>query len=217
MISKSFNQSFDQSYDQSESKKIVDEKIDEITTIVINKKHIVLDLDGTLICDDSMSTDVVGMARPHLEKFLHFLFTDPRVASVRIWTIASREWWDQVYRSIIKPLLPNGKNFVDIWTGSDKIRRFTLKYDFEYQIMAKIKPLKKYWRRKSNHMNKKNTIIIDNTSSTYLHNRGNGIAISTYVHTHFSNDDELLFMIKDLDKRLLNLYDVRNRQILNIL
>jgi hypothetical protein len=200
---------------------------EEIKINVNKKKHIVLDLDGTLI--DEYATGVKNnheiIARPHLKEFFHFLFNDPRIASVRIWTNASRQWWDEMYAGVISSHLPNnGENvikfdFDEIWTSSDRpSKHFVYRYCHERQRMLSVKPLRKYWQRKKkttttttttvNRMTRENTLIIDNTRETYMLNYGNAVPITTYAGD--SKDIELLRVMQELDK-ILNLDNVRNR------
>jgi hypothetical protein len=51
------------------------------------EKNIILDLDNTLICDNT--------ARPYLKYFLNFIFE--KFARVCIWTSATKEWLDNAY------------------------------------------------------------------------------------------------------------------------
>ena len=184
-----------------------------------NKKHIVLDLDGTLVCDNTMSTTMAGVSRPYLKRFFAFLFNDPRIASVRIWTLASEERWEQVFRDVLKPRMPPEKMFAEVWTGGTSrrhkrhIRRHVIRMCHEFQVEVRLKPLRKYWKReKTNGMNRTNTIVIDNTSSTFLLNRGNAIWIPTYDRSMKSSDQQLLEMITFLDKYMLNAEDVRHNR-----
>ena len=65
------------------------------------KKYIILDLDNTLICDNT--------TRPYLKYFLNFIFE--KFTRVCIWTSATKEWLDNAYINLLKPNLPDNKYF----------------------------------------------------------------------------------------------------------
>lgn len=194
-----------------ESKDIKGEDENEKTKLKLYPKHVVLDLDGTMVNEYGTSATDANITRPHLKSFLHFLFLDPRVASVRIWTNASRDWWNELNDTVIQPCLPNGAIFDEIWTVTDKpSKHFTTRYQAETGTYINIKSLKKYWRKgrkASLGMTRKNTIIIDNTGSTFKRNRGNGLYIKTYVGNQ--DDNELQRIQHLLNEDILNRSDVR--------
>jgi len=149
---------------------------------VTELRHIVLDLDGTLIGEDYIC------ARPHLGTFLAFCFE--HFDTVNIWTAASQSWFDQCFRKIILKHMPESNpQFHCVWFG-DKCKR---RYDSELNYHVTYKPLSRYWRAKSRGMTKCNTVILDNTPETYLHNYGNAVPVETYLGS--SRDDELLWVI----------------------
>lgn len=161
-------------------------------------KGIILDIDGTLICYD----DVIPYARPYLKEFLKYLFD--KFEYVAIWSAASEWWVNLVYKKILKPLLPEGKEFLFLWSG----KRCTQIIDFEdernnefYPISISIKRLKKVWKRYK-FLNKHNTLILDDTKETYIHNYGNAIPIPTY-ELEQKEDNLLQCLIPFLDKLLI--------------
>lgn len=136
---------------------------------VTHPRHIVLDLDGTLIGEDYIC------ARPYLADFLAFCFD--HFDTVNIWTAASRHWWDQCYDKFIKKRMPKDKQFTLVWCGD----RCKNKRDLDFAVTFRYKPLSKYWRRKSSTMTKFNTVVVDNDPTTYMANRGNAIPVETYL------------------------------------
>lgn len=145
----------------------------------ICRKHIVLDMDGTLLYNYT--------SRPGLYEFLFFLFTDPRVESVSIWT-ASQNWYSEIAPIIIQPVLEAISKKIDrtvefllVWEGNRCIKKYTSTSCYsssgEYYI---IKPIKKLIRRKRLGMTRENVIFIDDTSSTFKRNYGNAIRIEEF-------------------------------------
>ena len=65
------------------------------------EKYIILDLDNTLICNNT--------PRPYLKIFLNFIFA--KFTMVCIWTSATKEWLDKAYINLLKPNLPPNKDF----------------------------------------------------------------------------------------------------------
>lgn len=152
---------------------------------VTELRHIVLDLDGTLIGEDYIC------ARPHLAEFLAFCFE--HFETVNIWTAASQSWYDQCFRKLLRKHMPAGKDtFHSVWFGEKCKRR----YDTDLGYHITYKPLSRYWRAKSRRMTKFNTVIVDNTPETYMANYGNAVPIETYLGA--SRDSELL--------RVMNLF-----------
>jgi hypothetical protein len=173
----------------------------------MTSKHIVLDMDGTLI---SSNDGFQIIPRTHLKEFLHFLFTHPMIETVSIWTAASKKWFDEVYENCLRNLLPNGKLFYLIWTED----RCTLKhiYDeskygwYQEEQFHVVKKLRKMWKSSSRPHMEHNTIIIDDTPITYSKNYGNAIRVKTFEH---DEDNELLLLMKYLDNIILHLSNVR--------
>jgi hypothetical protein len=136
---------------------------------VMNGIHLILDMDGTLV-------NMSAQARPYLKEFLCFCFAN--FASVNIWTAASKEWYCTVHDKVFQNILEDNK-FGFVWT-SDRITRKTVASIEEfYPQRMSVKRLKKVWRQ-SKTINKYNTLIIDDTHTTYQENYGNAIPIPTF-------------------------------------
>lgn len=167
-------------------------------------KILILDIDGTLIGDNDGNI----YPRPHLKTFLDFCFK--KFKHVSIWTAADKSWADKVMAAI-KKHMPENQEFYFIWAG-DKCTYSLVKNaeDGEfYSKYTKIKTLKKVWR-KYKHINKYNTLIIDDTPETYCKNYGNAIPIKTYIYDRDDNfDEEFIKLIKILEN-IMNYENVRH-------
>lgn len=165
------------------------------------KKLVILDLDETLILSedkeipdhdyhfDSDNCKIWGKKRPHLELFLLEL---QKIADIGFWSASSRDYVDAILEAIlpteIKPII-----ILDIRSCSTK------RYYNIGNISMTTKPLKKVWKTHKQY-NRSNTIIIDDTPTTYAENYGNALPITKY---NGSNDDkELLSLLEKLKGRL---------------
>jgi hypothetical protein len=152
---------------------------------IMNDICVVLDLDGTLV---SKSTNDQGLpvARPHLERFLSYLFQN--MSHVGIWTSASREWYDCVYQGVLKSIMTKiGHQFRFVWCGDRCIKRGGSSGSSYFSIESDrriLKPLKKLWdskrRRSEWGISRHNVLIVDDTFSTFQMNWGNAIPISAF-------------------------------------
>jgi len=153
------------------------------------EKHLWLDLDETLVHGEEHGDSVIP--RPHLETLLRFTFEN--FATVNIWTAASRSWFEQVFAEELSPALPpSHREFHHVWCGDRCVN--TVDYDAVdnrefYQPYYQVKPLVKVWRRYK-FMNCHNTLIVDNTPTTYERNYGNAIPIDDFEGD--AKDAELL-------------------------
>lgn len=164
----------------------------------MNGKHIVLDLDGVLV--DGY------VARPGLKEFLAFLFSDPQIETVSIWT-ASLGWWPVAYHSMIRKLMPEGKSFWFVWEGD----RCTSTFDFDSGERIQVKPLKKVWKAFKPRLNKTNTVIFDDSPFTFQRNYGNAIGVKSFEDHHLleKEDKEFQRLQSLLSKYILPAADVR--------
>ena len=152
-------------------------------TIQKSNIHLILDMDQTLIDADEKYNIY---PRPYLKEFLNFCFE--YFQSVSIWTVAGREWFDEVNTKILYPW-----KFRFIWCG-----RHTIKYSTSFTSIMNnsnnpIKKLQKVWRSFKD-MNRENTFIVDDTPSTICKNPGNGIIIPKFSYTN--DQDNYLIMLK---------------------
>ena len=176
------------------------------------KKNIILDVDGVMV-------DGLQM-RPGLAKFLEYLFTEPRIGTVSVWT-ASTQWWSIIYETRIKHIMPllqcgTRASFYFVWEGNRCINH----YQPDQQERVMIKPLSKVWRRYKN-FTRSNTLILDDVPITYLKNRGNALRVNEFncnnspdilsAKTDWKNDKEFERIIKILDTSLLSRIDIRVR------
>ena len=159
-------------------------------------KHVILDMDETLLTGDGFRKI---HARPGLPLFLHFCFTN--FDTVSIWTAASRDWLNLALHLILNPCLPKGCSFYLKWSGERCVRvpDYHAIENGEYYVRTRnIKSLKKVWSRGSNRnlplsaleeqnerqptarLTRENTIIIDDTPSTFERNKGNAIQIPEF-------------------------------------
>jgi hypothetical protein len=170
-----------------------------------HKLHLVLDIDGTLVSEiDKATSDKLGdtvsesildeivLPRPHLKHFLQTCFE--HCHKVSIWTAASPEWFNYIYRKHLKPITEELKvEFDKVYTDG----HCTQIYDMTYNTTVTIKKLKKLWKRSDSTYTKHNTLIIDDSPYTYMKNHGNAMGIKKYKF-HHTNDAELLRLSKYL-------------------
>jgi len=157
-----------------------------------------LDLDGCIVLDEAAcGWAVPPRPRPFLAMFLATAFHC--CASVSLWTAAGSNWLQRV-RSMIdeQSLLPAGASFLLEWSGDRCRQRANLAAieagDF-YARRLPSKPLLKAWRRGAGRragMKRHNTLIVDDTPSTYRDNYGNALPIAPFDALHQeAHDDEL--------------------------
>lgn len=155
------------------------------------KKHIILDIDGTLIDSD----DYHIYPRPYLHEFFEFIFD--KFETVSIWTASSQYWYNKVYETVFKKLIPHGKSFFFTWFGNRCNYKIINPQDC-YGLPIKIKKIKKV-TKKYKFIKKKDLLIIDDAPETYSCNYGNAIPILSYNKSN-ENDDKL--------KRVINLLQI---------
>ena len=136
----------------------------------------VLDIDGTLINENNDPNNWSVVSRPYLEEFLYYCFTS--FETVSIWTAATKEWFNYVDETILKPIRRkyNLPNFFLVWTSE----RCSYKKDIFTSTRFSIKRLRKLWKKKKWGLTKYNTLILDNTPRTYIENYGNAVPIPTF-------------------------------------
>ncbi len=156
-------------------------------------------MDGTLISEDELN---VVYPRPHLKIFLRFCFEC--FETVSIWTNACEKWFQIVNRAVFIPLLDeiNEENETDykfhvVYTEKRSSNIFIQTEGFYSEGYYQIKRLRKLWRHKSLPHTRRNTIVIDDTPSTYEENYGNGIPIKAW-HWKSVFDEELLYIAQYL-------------------
>lgn len=165
------------------------------------RKHIILDVDDTLLTS-TKSVDSVHL-RPGLRVFFHKMFAHPLVASVSIWT-ASQGWWREVW-PLVHACLPPRAHFFVVWEGNRCSRR----HNIEWHRTDVEKRLSKLWRRRVTFgMTRRNTIIVDDTATTFANNRGNALKIAPF-NARDMRDDELARIWHRLEQDILLRYDVR--------
>ncbi|CAH6418376.1 NLI interacting factor phosphatase [uncultured virus] len=150
--------------------------------------HIILDIDGTLISEDTPST----LARPHLHEFLKFCFE--KFETVSIWSAAGE---DHV-KCVSEAILPEGKNWLFVKHSKHCHCRYTGGFG-GYPLIITQKRLWKVWRSKKYRnlgIKKENTLIIDNTPKVCVKNYGNAIYVQTFRGE--DSDDELLKLMEYL-------------------
>jgi hypothetical protein len=161
------------------------------TKLIKEKKHIVLDIDGTLIHDCSDPDDIDDYkniyTRPYLKQFFDFCFKE--YETVSIWSANPKKRIEGIISHCFKKLLPKDKKFFDIFDIKKCVKVYpptmnmgrSQNVDKPYGYV--VKPLRKFWKKhKKIGMNKTNVFIIDNTKSTYERNYGNAIPINTWEY-----------------------------------
>lgn len=155
-----------------------------VLTMIDTIDHIVLDIDSTII-DSDQNLNIYP--RPHLKKFIEFLFENFK--SVSIWTAADESWLADVYETVLVPLLPEGKDFNLLLS-----KKHTKKLYTSYSSFIRHKPLS-YMYSICPEMNQQNTIIIDDSPHNFHENPNNGFTIKPFS-LYNPDDKELLYVIK---------------------
>lgn len=151
--------------------------------------HLVLDIDGTLILE-SDDPDILPEARPYLKEFLTFAFDT--FETVSLWSAAGRRWVELVDILVFRPILREiGKEWYLVWDEKRCVTQYS-QYDDKPNPCA-VKPLKKLFRPSDYPHTKHNTLVVDNTPSTYKLNYGNAVAVPTYKPD--SKDDKHLLLV----------------------
>jgi RNA polymerase II subunit A small phosphatase-like protein len=164
---------------------------------------LILDIDGTLIYPEDYKLDdydfsfyvynstIYVKKRPWLDEFLKLCFKHFQVA---IWSASGKEYVDRVLENI----LASDQKPVFVWSA-DRCTQVRSRDGLSSYPTYVVKDLKKVWRRKLYHRNQ--TLIVDDTSSTYSRNYGNAVPIKSYMG---AKDDQelgrvwkLLFELKD--------------------
>jgi len=190
-----------------------------------NKINVILDIDETLLsaiptedCDfekikhkakkikyEPMEGYYILFLRPHLEKFLDFLFQN---FNVSIWTAASKDYALFVVNKIILGGEKNSKRKIDYiffsyhCNASKKLKKGTK----DLSILWDFYKIKGY--------NKNNTFIIDDYDDVYNIQKDNCIFVNppfNFLSDNSENDRYLKDLIPKLKK-----YIIKNNNISNI-
>lgn len=158
--------------------------------------NIILDMDETLI-HGTFHYEI--MVRPHLFEFLQFAFE--KFKNVSIWTAASKAWFEQVNKEVFMPILEKiGCSFHNVFT----VENTTLSHvydEYSGQMIMRVKKLRKLHRsKKFPDYNMDNTIIVDDTRTTFQKNYGNAIHVREFIGKY---DDELEVLMRYLEEILL--------------
>lgn len=168
-------------------------------------KLIVLDVDETLIHSSRAKTnksiklddgDLHLNPRPYLNNFLKYLFNNYRVM---IWSAGEKRYIEFFVKKFIHPL---GFKPVAVWTRNDCDTILSDDGNVDY-----IKPLPILWKKyKSQGINVRNTIIVDDKKSTAVYNPTNHILIKRYEN---QDDDKELYKLRLFLEKYYNIDDVR--------
>lgn len=167
---------------------------------------------------DKISTDFIGIIRPHAEEFLEFCFKYFKV--VAIWSAGQKSYVEKIcdflFRNLREPDI--------IWTRND----CDLIENEQGQIIGAKKPLEKMYKamqvnNSDINMNEKNTYIIDDRLITFQDtNPKNGILIPSYhpkpILSSLREDDTNLLEIQKwlMEPQVRYSKDIRNLSKNNI-
>jgi len=155
--------------------------------------NIILDVDGTLV-EETHDVMCLPKPRPYLGEFFTYIFS--HFSRISLWSAASPEWIDPIVKEILLPLVPVGFSFHFIWAGKCVSRgiQSSRGCDYTVRITKDIRKVFKQFPMYTVH----NTLILDDTPSTYRLNYGNAIGIRSY--TCNTRDEELLDLIRNVEK-----------------
>jgi hypothetical protein len=160
-------------------------KLDLLTIdihLLPERKHCVFDVDGTLI--DSNATWDCVTPRPGLEQMLDAAFAE--CASVSVWTAAKREWFDHVWKRVLRPLVEGkGRSFRFVWTQDRCVKRERppgTEPDDQGNTFDFIKPLRLLWNSSEfvPPFTRFNVFIVDDNPATFVENPHNAVHIPVY-------------------------------------
>ena len=115
--------------------------------------------------------------------------------------MATGDWFLLIFNNILKPIIPYGKFFSFVWCRE----HYRINNEGEY-----IKPLIEVynafpWYKENN------TVIIDNTPSTFSDNKNNAVFITTFNNNKY--DTELLKLITFFKYIFTKLHDEKQKQL----
>ncbi|UJR17409.1 hypothetical protein I4U23_004304 [Adineta vaga] len=156
------------------------------------RKLLVLDIDGTMIFAEQKSNlayiqveqdhhfkiddgSILVWKRPGLDEFVEWCFEH---YDIGIWSASSSEYVHSVLACIIPDHLRSKLKF--IWTSIRCTRKSQERSLDIYAVPFTIKRLQKLWRNSTKTYNRRNTLILDDTPTTYQKNYGNAIPIISY-------------------------------------
>jgi phosphoglycolate phosphatase-like HAD superfamily hydrolase len=173
--------------------------------VEFTKKNIILDMDGTLLDSDIQPTsfikqkeklksieELIPIPRPHLKKFLEFVFE--HFTNVSIWTNAVESWYNKCYEEIFKYYLPEGKSFHFVRHRSHNRGKVWL-----------IKPLQEIYELYPGEYTEYNTLIVDDNHQTYSLNTKNAIPIKPFFYDLI--DPKEHYRLDEYDTELLQIID----------
>ena len=159
-------------------------------------KHLILDIDSTLIDSDFVDVGCIYKTlpsginiypRPYLREFMKFAFDN--FESVSLWTAGSSDWADVIVDDILSDFMPSNVAFRFIWT---RVKMGIYWTDDNGPLRSYlIKPLSEVYKNFED-MNENNTIIIDDNPITYIRNKRNVIPIIPYDIKKNVNDSEFI-------------------------
>lgn len=142
--------------------------------------NIVLDIDGTLIEASVASRKAEAVIyRPFYQEFIDFCFDSPDISGVSIWTAGSKGWVDEVFTE------EEQTRFDFVYTGLNCSLERICGGGLWNVDWRTTKPLAKIYKSEKNKLlgykyTKHNTIIIDDTATTFQQNYGNAVLIRRY-------------------------------------
>jgi len=167
------------------------------------EKNIILDLDNTLICNNT--------PRPYLKYFLNFIFE--KFDTVSIWTSASKEWLDIAYINLLKPNMPANKDFFLMWNRDKCKLHYSLLQNNMINVFECYKELKFVYSA-FHKFKENNTIIVDDKYNMFIKDFQNGILIEGFYKNKLL-DIELYRLTIFLNNEILNSEDVRKIDKIN--
>lgn len=155
-------------------------------------KHIIFDIDYTLI-----DSDVTGVIypRPYIKEILDFCFDN--FESVSIWTAGDKQWYNIVKANVFDRILSPDKMFKNVFTNRQcRVRKDILNQHEYYKPLSFLY----FWNSK---FNSSNTLIVDDTASTFTQNRDNAYHISRYEVEDPCDDEEFLKLMNLLKEHCM--------------
>jgi hypothetical protein len=176
--------------DKDEEVSMIEEKLGHSLCM-----NIVLDIDGTLVKDVN-DPDIIPEPRPYLKEFFQYIFKT--FCHVSIWTASHKERAERIIDTVFLPILKElnpDYSFDFVWTA-EKVavkQKWRLGGDYTSTVIKDLKKVYKAYK----YYTKDNTVILDDTSSTYRRNHGNAIGLVTWRGD--PNDKELLKVLENIE------------------
>jgi hypothetical protein len=177
---------------------------------VVKQGNIILDMDGTLgdhipiHFPENPDRYVKDRAipRPGLREFLRFVFA--HYERVSIWTAATKEWYNEFYRTVLMHNLPLGASFHFVRTRNPN------------EVYVPLKPLSEIYAMFPAEYNESNTTIVDDNYETFKANISNAVHIPAFFYDRLGDTVDIRRSLASTDANLLDTINILKTRLRGI-